>query len=210
MIHLRAHPVGVHAKGTTKTVPHLKFDLAKLEKLNDPRRFDDLIPDVMWGALDVSAPRVVVEIGAGTGLFAARFASMTPEATFYAVDMEPAMIEWMRANRPEVAAGWMVPVLSEESSVPLDDGIADAVVMVNLHHELATPQATYAEAARLLHAGGRIMVADWAPRETPKGPPLAVRATEQEIADVMAGAGFADVASHEGLPHHSLLTGTKP
>ena len=36
---------------------------------------------------------MIVEIGAGTGLFAARFARMAPGAIVYAVDLEPAMVE---------------------------------------------------------------------------------------------------------------------
>lgn len=191
-------------------MPHMKFDLAKLEKLNDTRRFEDLIPEVMWEALALHMPEVIVEIGAGTGLFSARFAAMAPGATVYAVDVAPAMLDWMAANRPEVAAGTVVPVLSEESSVPLFDEMADAVVMVNLHHELADPHSTYAEAKRLVRPGGRILVADWAPRQTPKGPPLGVRATEEQLVAALMMAGFTDVVVHRSLPNHSLVTGTKP
>ena len=34
-------------------------------------------------------PSVIVEIGAGTGLFAGRFAAMAPDAKVFAVDTEP-------------------------------------------------------------------------------------------------------------------------
>lgn len=188
---------------------HLKFDLAKLERLNDPGRFETLIPDVMWRALAVDDPDVIVEIGAGTGVFSARFAQMAPRATIYAADIAPQMVEWMTANRSEVAAGVVVPVLADETAVPLPDEVADAVITINLHHELAEPVATYAEAARLLRPGGRILVADWAARETPKGPPMAVRATEEQLRSALEAAGFDDIRADDRLPHHSLLTGTR-
>lgn len=190
--------------------PYMKFDIAKLEKLNDPGRFETIVPEVMWAALGEPSPETIVEIGAGTGLFAAAFAAKAPSAEIYAIDIEPKMVEWMRANRPEVASGRIVPVLAEETRVPLDDGIADIVVMINLHHELAEPEATCAEAYRLLKSGGMILVADWADRDTPKGPPREIRASAEELLAALEGAGFVDACSHDKLVWHELVTAVKP
>ncbi len=189
---------------------HLKFDPSKLEKLNDPGRLDTLKPDVMWEALAVARPRVLIEIGAGTGLFAAEFARRAPEARVYAVDTSEKMLSWMRDNRPEVAEGRIVVVASSEERVPLEDGWGDAVYMINLHHELAAPEGIYAEAYRVLRPQGRVLVADWAPLETPKGPPLHVRASAEVLGEHLKNAGFARVREHPGLPWHSLLTATRP
>jgi SAM-dependent methyltransferase len=186
-----------------------KFDVRKLERLNDEGRFETLIPEAMWGALGDPLPRTIIEIGSGPGLFAARFAAMAPDATVYAVDTEPVMLEWMRANRNEVADGRIVPVLADETSIPLEDGIADLVTMINLHHELAEPAETYAEAFRLVAAGGQVLVVDWARSETPHGPPLAVRASAETLEALLRDAGFVDVRVHDGLPWHSMLTATK-
>jgi ubiquinone/menaquinone biosynthesis C-methylase UbiE len=185
---------------------HLKFDVAKLERLNDAGRLATLPPDVMWEALGRPDPERVVEIGAGTGVFSAAFACLAPRATVWAADIEETMIDWMRANRPEVASGRVVPIKSEETHIPLPDAQADLVVMINLHHELAEPEATYAEAHRLLKKGGRLLVVDWAARETPKGPPLAVRATAEEISQMVTRAGFSAVEVHDVLVWHSMLT----
>lgn len=191
-------------------MPHLKFDPSKTARLDDPGRFETLVPEVMWEALGSPRVRDIVEIGAGTGLFAARFAAMAPDSTVQAADIAPAMLEWMRANRPEVAAGRVVPVLSDETRVPLPDGSADLVYMINLHHELAEPAAVYAEAFRLLRTGGQVLAADWAPRETPKGPPQAVRVEVGVPLGMMDAAGFVDAREHEGLPWHWLVTARRP
>lgn len=189
---------------------HQKFDMTKLERLNDTGRFDTLIPEVMWNALGAPDPRAIVDIGAGTGLFAEKFAQLAPSATVYAADMAPAMVEWMHANRRDVASGRLVPLLSAETTVPLADASAQLVTMLNLHHELADPLALYAEALRLLESGGQLLVVDWAARETPKGPPLAIRATIPALQAALSAAGFVDIVSHEGLPWHSLLTARRP
>ncbi len=186
-----------------------KFDVAKLERLNDPARFEDLDPDVMWAALGQPSARVIVDIGAGTGLFAERFARMAPGATVYAADMEPVMVEWMQDNRAAEGHGAIVPVLAEETRVPLDDRIADVVAMINLHHELADPVASCAEAWRLLAPGGTVMVADWLPGVGGERPPEHIRVPAESIAGCLAEAGFTDVAVHHALARHSLVTGRK-
>jgi ubiquinone/menaquinone biosynthesis C-methylase UbiE len=185
---------------------HLKFDMAKLERLNDPGRFETLPPDLMWDALGRPDPERIVEIGAGTGVFSAAFTSLAPKATVWAADIEDTMIDWMRANRPEVALGRIVPIKAEETKIPLPDTWADLVVMINLHHELAEPEESYAEALRLLKPGGRLLVVDWAARETPKGPPQSVRATAEDIAEILIRVGFSAVEDHDVLVWHTMLT----
>lgn len=191
---------------------HLKFNIEKLERLNDPGRFETLPPEVFWQALGApSGACALVEIGAGTGMFAAAFAAIAPQAVIYAVDTMQEMLDWMRANRPEVADRRIVPVKAEETRVPLDDGIADAVYMINLHHELADPAATYAEAFRLLESGGRLLVVDWADCDTPKGPPRDVRVSASALAGFLEGAGFVCVVVDEAtLPWHVMATAVRP
>jgi ubiquinone/menaquinone biosynthesis C-methylase UbiE len=187
-----------------------KFNPEKLEKLNDPARAETLIRDLMWKALGVPAATTLVEIGAGTGFFARRFSSLAPQATVHAVDMAQVMIDWMNSNLAEVAEGAIVPLLVDETTIDLADGIADAVYMINLHHELADPEATYREAVRLLKPGGRILVVDWVDRETPRGPRLDIRASTDELKSVLEEAGVSEVEIHEGLPWHHMVTATKP
>ena len=188
-----------------------KFDPAKMARLDDPARLEQLRPDLMWRAIGDPQPAVIVEVGAGTGLMAEAFAGLAPGSVVYAADTEPAMLEWIGRVRAElVAQGRIVPVLASETHVPLPDGVADVVAMVNLHHELDDPDATYRDAVRMLAPGGRLLVADWAKRETPNGPPVQIRATASEIESLMAAVGLTDIAHHEGLEQHALITARKP
>ncbi len=160
----------------------------------------------MWAALGAPERAVVVDVGAGTGLFAARFAEMAPGSTVYAVDTEDVMLDWMRANRAEVASGRVVLVKGEETKIPLPDDFAGLVTMINLHHELADPDATYSEVHRLTKPGGQLLVVDWKPGDSPKGPPQNVRVTPEVLAESVRRAGFVRVRSHGGLPWASLIT----
>lgn len=190
-------------------MPHEKFDISKLDRLNDASRFEYLDPAVLWAALDTPAPTEIVEIGAGTGLFACKFAEFAPGADVYAIDVEPEMVRWMIEHRHPSVCDRLHPMLGTETTVPLPTGEADAVYMINVHHELADPIATYREALRLLRIGGRLLVADWAPGAE-GGPPAHVRANTAQIEQTATEAGFEDVRSHDSLPRHSLITADKP
>jgi ubiquinone/menaquinone biosynthesis C-methylase UbiE len=187
-------------------VPHIKFDIAKIARLDDVGRFDDLDPDVMWEALGSPSPESIVDLGAGTGLFARRFARLAPDAVVFAVDTEPTMLTWIAEHPDPAVDDRLRPVLSDETAVPLPDRSADLVIMINLHHELADPEATYREALRLLRVGGQLLLVDWAKADMTGGPPQHVRATPDELVTALETAGFGEIRVHPGLPKHSLVT----
>lgn len=188
-----------------------RFDPAKLGKLNDVARLDDLVPDLMWSAFAAANARVVVEPGAGTGMFAREFASrMLPGGTLYAADISSDMIAWMTEHLQLADGTEIVPLEADATSLPLEDGTADLVYMINLHHELDDIPATLAEAFRVLASGGRIGIVDWKKEPTPKGPPIEFRIGADEIATQLADAGFVATAIHPVLRYHSVVTATRP
>lgn len=189
---------------------HKKFDVRKLEKLNDPGRLEQLDPRVMWDALATPSPATIVDIGAGTGLFASQFAEYAPDAEVFAVDIEPAMVDWMQQNLVERIGDRFKPILGSEVSVSLPDGSADVVVMIALHHEFEDPRANYAEALRLLAPGGRLLVADWRPGVAGRGPSDQIRAMPETVGAMLRSQRFSDVEIHPGFEQHWLLTASKP
>jgi len=193
-----------------ESVPYEKFDVAKLERLNDPARFEYVDPKVIWNAAGVTNPVSIVEVGAGTGLFSCKFAEYAPGADIFAVDVEPAMVHWMFEHRPKSLCGRLHPTLSSETSIPLPTGEADLLVMINVHHELADPTSSYREALRLLRIGGTVVIADWAPGSIEGGPPRHVRVTAEQIAGLLGKVGFEGAQLQDGLPRHSLVTARKP
>jgi ubiquinone/menaquinone biosynthesis C-methylase UbiE len=186
-----------------------KFDPKNLAKLNDRRRLEYLDPDLIWEKAALNEPEVLVDIGAGTGFFALRFSRKLKKGKVYACDMSGKMIEWMEQNLPEDSRGIVIPVRTEESSVPLADESADAVYMINLHHELEDPPALLKESFRLLKKGGKMLVIDWKKTESPEGPPLAIRVAEETVERQMAGCGFSDIMKYDVLPYHLFLVGEK-
>lgn len=187
-----------------------KFDPRSIDKLNDPARFEREDPEIIWRELALADPRVVVDIGAGTGFFAVPFGRKLASGRMYACDLQEEMLAWMREHLPADVRDRVILVRMEESRVPLDDGIADLVYMINVHHELEDVAAIMGESYRLLKRGGTVMVIDWRKGETPMGPPQEIRVSEDAIVADIAAAGFKDITRHPVLPYHSFVIGKKP
>ena len=186
-----------------------KFDPNKLAKLNDPKRLKILNPEVIWTKADLRDGEVVIDIGAGTGFFALPFSKKLKAGKVYACDTSDVMIEWMKNNLPVESQGIIIPLKMAESSVPLHDSIANLVYMINLHHELEDPVIILKESFRILRDGGKLIIIDWKKEETPEGPPLAIRVTEETIESQMLACGFTNIKKHSVLPYHNFLIGEK-
>ncbi|MBK5210955.1 MAG: methyltransferase domain-containing protein [Coriobacteriia bacterium] len=186
-----------------------KFDTKKIKKLDDKARFETLVPELMWEALGSPDPQDIVDIGAGTGLFSARFAEMAPNAQVYAVDIEAVMLEYIAENTPSSLKSRITTVQSAEVIIPLDTETMDIAVMINLHHELADPLGTYTEVLRIVRPGGKLLIVDWAQNDLPGGPPQDIRATPESIIELLMHIGFDSATVHAGLPKHSMVTAEK-
>jgi ubiquinone/menaquinone biosynthesis C-methylase UbiE len=187
-----------------------KFDVTRLERLRDPERLRILSPDIIWSTLtDGITLDTLVDLGTGIGFFAIPFSRKIPQGIVYACDLRDEMLQYLKVAMQQEGRTNIRPVQTEEIKVPLDDGIADAVLMVNLHHELDFPDQTLQECHRLLRHGGKVAIVDWKPEPTPKGPPLEARVALETVRTQLQDAGFQNVTVHAVLPHHYVLTGLK-
>ena len=96
-----------------------------------------LPPAAMWEALGNPSPQTIVDVGAGTGLFACWFAEAAPDATVYAIDIEPAMVRWMLEHRHPSLCSRLQPLLGKESAIPLATGEAETGAILLLLNSAA-------------------------------------------------------------------------
>lgn len=185
-----------------------KFDPKKLEKLNSSNRLKDIPPDYIWDKLSIKETEVLVEIGAGTAFFSIAFLQHAKPWNIYACDVSEVMINWIKENVVPKFPN-IIPVKTEEHSIPLDDAMADLVFMINLHHELDKPALTVEEAYRILKPGGNIFIVDWKKKNMAEGPPTQNRCLPEQVKKQLESSGFKHVKIFNELPKHFLLVGGK-
>ena len=85
-----------------------KFDPARAAVLDDAERLTYVDPDDVLALLDIPANGVVVDFGAGTGVYTVEMAERRPDAHVIALDEQPTMIQRIRekprASRSNIEA----------------------------------------------------------------------------------------------------------
>jgi ubiquinone/menaquinone biosynthesis C-methylase UbiE len=140
----------------------------------------------------VETGQVVVDVGAGTGFWTVPLARLVgPSGIVFAVDVEPIMLDETRTLAAEHQLPNVEIVQSEETSIPLDDGVADLVVLGFVLHEPSDVEAFLAEIVRLLKPDGRVLIVEWQDHPTESGPPLEYRVSAEEARALLGAAGLA-------------------
>jgi SAM-dependent methyltransferase len=113
--------------------------------------------------LELAAPvsdEAVVDVGAGTGLLALALADSV--RTVWALDSSQMMGEYLRVKAESAGIDNIRVVHASATSIPLVDGVADLAVSNYCFHEMTQPEKlrALAEVHRVLHPGGRLVIAD--------------------------------------------------
>lgn len=175
-----------------------KFDPAKLDRLEDPRRLEWLPPARLSKLLDIPLNGTVLDFGTGTGALIVPIAKSRLDATFYALDEQPAMLEYLHGKLDAQLISNVVPIDPEHARAL--EGTIDRVLAVNVLHEVTDEDL--ATLRGFLSAGGFAIVIDWnALVERPAGPPKERCYTPDRARDRLTGAGFT-VAPVENFTYH--------
>ena len=188
-----------------------KFDPEHAGKLENPQRLVELPPARLMEVLRLSGAETVVDFGAGTGMYSIPLADAVPRGRVLAVDEQPQLLDRLRAKleaRP--SSGIVQPVLTEGGRAPLDDGVADRMLIVNVLHHVDDDPGALAEIHRLLAPGGLLVAAEFAQMDRPVGPPNDHVLPLDEVRALLTGAGLTELAVYApgavGLYHNVIVT----
>lgn len=121
----------------------------------------------------------LVDLGTGTGRMLELFGTRASRAI--GVDRSPEMLRLARAKLAQSVPSAELRQ-GDLAALPLGEAIADTIILHQVLHFLAQPAGAIAEAARLLAAGGRMLIVDFAPHER----------EELRTRDAHARLGFSD------------------
>ena len=105
----------------------------------------------------------LIDIGTGTGRMLELFAARADHAL--GIDRSSEMLRLARAKLSERGLANAELRQADLYALPLGDGAADVAILHHVLHFAQQPGAAIAEAARVLSAGGRLLIADFAPHD---------------------------------------------
>ncbi len=181
-----------------------RFDAEEFAKVfDDPARDAWQLPDRVISTLALKPGQRVADIGAGTGYFSVRLAKSPAAPLVYGVDVEPSMVDYLRARAEREKLGNIVPVLAAPDSPKLPQPV-DVVLVVDTYHHIPNRPAYFRNLRASMTPGARLVIIDFK-KDSPDGPPVEFRFTEDQITSELAKAGFRLASRHDFLPRQQFL-----
>jgi ubiquinone/menaquinone biosynthesis C-methylase UbiE len=164
------HHAGVAALGFDLTPGQARTVYDRIGRAQDWQRFyEDAATTELVGHAAFERAEAVVELGCGTGWFAARLLAghLPPAATYMGVDVSPRMVALASTRLAPWRGRVAVSLADAGERLPTPDASADRLVS-NYVFDLLSPDATRAaldEAHRVLMPDGLLCVAGLTPGE---------------------------------------------
>ncbi len=172
----------------------------ELRKLHLPEKDIEQAMLEMVGAEKIP---LFIDLGTGTGRMLELFADRYEEGIGY--DLSREMLSIARANIERAALPMARLRQGDLLSLPDEWGRADFVCMHQVLHFLGDPGSAVREAARLIKAGGRLLIADFAPHELEflreEHAHRRLGFSDEEVSGWMRGAGLRLVKNHTLAPN---------
>lgn len=170
---------------------------------DDPERDAWQKPHEVIQALALKPDAVVADIGAGTGYFSARLATMLKGGRVYAVDLEPDMVKYLAERAQRDGLPNMIAVQAAANDPRLPQKV-DLALFVDVYHHIGTRERYFRTLRKLLAPGGRVAIIDFR-ADSPDGPPPQARIAPDTVKAEMKRAGYVLVGEHAFLPRQYFL-----
>ncbi len=167
-------------------------------------------PSKAIALLELAPDAVLADIGAGSGYYSFRLARLLPQGKVVAVDIQPEMLTFLKAEAARLGVANVQPHLGAVDDVKLPPASIDAALMVDAYHEFDHPVEMLASLRSALKPKGRIYLLEY--RAEDDNVPIKPhhKMTEAQARKEFAAAGFRFVTNKPGLPWQHLLIFEKP
>lgn len=170
---------------------------------DDPKRDEWQKPHQVIQALKLAPGAAVADVGAGTGYFSARLATMLPKGKVYAVDVEPDMVKHLAERAKREGKPNMQAVQGAFDDPKLPEKV-DLILFVDVHHHIDAREKYFRNLRDSLKPGGRVAIIDFRP-DAPMGPPKRSRISSDKVKAELGAAGYSVAEEHGFLPNQYFL-----
>ena len=167
-------------------------------------------PSKAIALLELPPDAVLADIGAGSGYYSFRIARKLPRGKVVAVDIQPEMLDFLKAESVKQGVTNVQPHLGAIDDVKLPTASIDAALMVDAYHEFDHPVEMLASLHSALKTKGRIYLLEY--RAEDEHVPIKPhhKMTEAQARKEFEAAGFRFVMNKPDLPWQHLLIFEKP
>ncbi len=136
--------------------------LSGADWLERNEREQEEAPEKALEALKLKPGMKVADVGAGTGYYSIRIAKLVaPGGKVYANDIQPEMLDRLRANAGAQGITNIETILGTESDPKLPAGQLDLVILVDVYHEFSRPQRMLQHIRDSLKSDGRLVLLEY-------------------------------------------------
>lgn len=174
--------------------------------LERSERESEEAPERALDAMGIRPGMVVADVGAGTGYFALRIARRVgPEGKVYANDVQPEMLDKLKANARHEKLINVETVLGAEADPRLPTGKIDVILLADVYHEFSRPQEMLQHMRAALKPDGRLILLEYRKED----PAIPIRPDHKmTVADVKAeveAEGYKLDKVIETLPRQHII-----
>jgi ubiquinone/menaquinone biosynthesis C-methylase UbiE len=150
---------------------------------------------------------VVADVGAGSGYHSFRMSpKVGDKGKVLAVDIQPEMLEAIRAKAKEKKVTNVEPVQGTEDDPKLPEGKVDLILLVDVYHEFSKPYEMTQAMVKALKPGGRLVFVEFR-LEDPNVPiKLVHKMMEKQVQKEMEPHPLKWISTNEELPWQHVIT----
>ncbi len=164
-------------------------------------------PETTLKNIGLSAGMVFMDIGCGDGFFtipAARIVGETGKV--YAVDVKASAIERLKRKAAEESLKNINAVVGAAEETVFCNECADTVFYSSVLHDFKDPAKVLRNAKRMLKPSGKLVDLDWKKKSSVFGPPVQIRFSEEQAANLIKQAGFTIESMKDAGGNFYLVT----
>lgn len=169
-----------------------------------PEHFLDA--DRLFALLPLRPYQKIADIGCGTGYFSLPLAKYLYDGTLYAVDTKKEMLEATREKLMSYRFSNVEFVQSKGTSVPISPASLDGALMSCVLYQASDRAALLQSVSSLMQRGGWLAIIEWYKRETPGGPDVMERVSEDEIKALARDSKLRFVGLRSLSDEHYMMT----
>jgi len=172
--------------------------------------FDLIDSEAFFNELGLKKGVTFLDVACGRGAYCLKASAIIgPAGTVYGVDLWKEGIEELKARAIEENALNIKTFVSDVGrKIPVADRVVDLCLMATVLHDFVEDKISeevLQEVVRVMKAKSRLAIMEFKKMEGPPGPPIHIRLSPDEVADLLRPYGFSQERLTDVGPYNYLM-----